>query len=98
MPYRQRYQQDAVFVRRHANQLERWRTGGRKHDALRDRMSEVMEAEEVELKVEDLDKYCEAAAIIVEELRDFRALCRSHQTPDDDEKTRPGRRDAESVG
>jgi hypothetical protein len=34
-------------------------------------MSEVMEAEEVELKVEDLDKYLEAAAHIVEELRDF---------------------------
>ncbi len=32
-----------------------------------------METEEVELKVEDLDKYCEAAASVVEELRDFLA-------------------------
>ena len=32
-------------------------------------MSEIMEAE-VELKVEDLDLYIEAAASVVEELRD----------------------------
>ena len=35
-------------------------------------MTDTMEAE-VELKVEDLDKYCEAAAVIVEELQSFLA-------------------------
>jgi hypothetical protein len=34
-------------------------------------MTDTMEETEIELKVEDLDKYCEAAAAIVEELRDF---------------------------
>jgi hypothetical protein len=34
-------------------------------------MSDTMETEEVELKIEDLDKYLAAAAHIVEELRDF---------------------------
>ena len=48
-----------------------------------------METEEVELKVEDLDKYCEAAASVVEELRDFLA---SHHAVFDAQREHPRQR------
>jgi hypothetical protein len=60
-------------------------------------MTDTMEAE-VELKVEDLDKYLEAAAGIAEELRDFLSAHHADLIACRIEVDRPGMRSGAVMG